>query len=258
MTIPTNIPETPMVQPDYESIQESNEDSISSKSLQAFHHVLNNVLKIGEDEIVSFQKWMTHKGYDNFTDLRIDFYPELNHIHDYRVYGQKCGLKFGTMNKIRLFISWMSTRMTDTTVELYAEDLLALTYGDFNVLRTADLNRVSSGPISPPPGPTTHMTTLTGHTKGSTASESQVALNNFKKGNKRDTSTFPVFKNDLYYDTFQRSFLATIKAQGLYDVAYPDFDPDDGDHYDKQLFIEKQSFVYSVLVTSLQTDKGRE
>ena len=49
-----------------------------------------------------------------------------------------------------------------------------------------------------------------------------------------------------------------IKAQGLYDVADPDFDPDNGDQYDKQLFEEKESYVHSVLVTSLQTDKGRE
>ena len=49
-----------------------------------------------------------------------------------------------------------------------------------------------------------------------------------------------------------------IKAQGLYDVAHPDFDPDNGDQYDKQLFEEKESYVHSVLVTSHQTDKGRE
>ena len=71
------------------------------------------------------------------------------------------------------------------------------------------------------------------------ASESQVALNNFKKGTKRDASEYPIFKNDLYYDTFQRSLLAIIKEQGLYDVADPDFDPDDGDQYGKQLFEEK-------------------
>ena len=51
--------------------------------------------------------------------------------------------------------------------------------------------------------------------------------------------------------------MATIKAQGLFHVADSDFDPDDGDQYEKQLFLEKQSFVYSVLVTSLQTDKRR-
>ena len=52
--------------------------------------------------------------------------------------------------------------------------------------------------------------------------------------------------------------MATIKAQGFDDVAHPDFDPYDGDQYDQQVFQGKQSFVYSVLDTSLQTDKGRD
>ena len=56
-----------------------------------------------------------------------------------------------------------------------------------------------------------------------------------------DASAFPSLKNDLYYDTFQISFLATIKAQRLFDFADPDFDPDDGDQYEIQLFLEKQS-----------------
>ena len=42
------------------------------------------------------------------------------------------------------------------------------------------------------------------------------------------------------------------------DVADPDHDPENGDTYEKELFKGKQSFVYSVLVTSLQTEKGRE
>ena len=52
--------------------------------------------------------------------------------------------------------------------------------------------------------------------------------------------------------------MANLKAQGLYDVADPDDDPENGDIYEKELFKGKQSFVYSVLVTSLQTEKGRE
>ena len=94
--------------------------------------------------------------------------------------------------------------------------------------------------------------------KHQTPSESQTALNNFKKGTKRDASVYPIFKNDKYYDTFQRSFLANLKAQGLYDVADPDHDPENGDTYEKELFKGQQSFVYSVLVTSLQTEKGRK
>ena len=52
--------------------------------------------------------------------------------------------------------------------------------------------------------------------------------------------------------------MANLKAQGLYDVADPDHDPGSGDIYEQELFKGKQSFVYSVLVTSLQTEKGRE
>ena len=99
------------------------------------------------------------------------------------------------------------------------------------------------------------MTTFTGHTKLLPPSESQIAHSNFKRGTKSNPSAYPIFKNDLYYDTFQRSFLAIIKAQGLYDVANPDFEPDDGDQYAQELFQEKQSFVYSQLGTSLHTEK---
>ena len=203
------------------------------------------------EETLSIKHGMSYRGFETFTD----------HIHDhseYRMDGSRFTQKFGTMNKLRLFIKSMSTRMKESTFELYAEALLALKREQFNNVRQEDMIRMTSGPTSSPPGPTTPMTTSTGHTKGTTASESQVVLNNFKKGTKRGSSAFPIFKNDHYYDTFQRSFLAIIKAQGLYDVADPDFDPDDGDQYDKELFQGKKSFVYSVLVTSLQTYKGTE
>ena len=94
--------------------------------------------------------------------------------------------------------------------------------------------------------------------KHQTPSEFQTALLNVKEGTKRDAAVYPIFKNDKYYDTFQRLFLANLKAQGLYDVADPDHDHENGDTYAKELFKRKQSFVYSVLVTSLQTEKGRE
>ena len=196
------------------------------QSVQTPGKFFNNVLKTGEDEIASLPKWMQYRGYENFIDLCVDFHLELNNIHDfsdYRVDGLKCPMKFGTMNKLRLFISLRSTRMKDTTVELYAEHLLDLTYEQCNVFRKEDMKRMSSEPISPPPGPNTLMTSLTGHTKRSATFESQITLNNFK----------------LYYDTFQISFLATIKAQELSDVADPDFGPDDGDQCDKQLFNER-------------------
>ena len=85
-------------------------------------------------------------------------------------------------------------------------------------------------------------TSFSGESKHQTPSESQSALNNIKKGIKRDASVFPIFKNDKCYDTFQRSFLANLKAQGLCDVADPDHDPEKGDIYEKELFKRKVVF----------------
>ena len=71
------------------------------------------------------------------------------------------------MNKLKLLIRWMSTRMKDTTFELSAEHLLALTYEEFYVFRQEYMIRMSSEPTAPAPVPTTPMTPLTIHTPGS-------------------------------------------------------------------------------------------
>ena len=62
MPIPTSFPETTMAQSALESIQEYSEDSFSLNSMQVFHHVLKTVLKIDEDEMFLFLKWMEYRG----------------------------------------------------------------------------------------------------------------------------------------------------------------------------------------------------
>ena len=238
-----------MAHPDHKSIQESKEGSTSARSMEVFHLIVNKEMGIqNEEEMQSFKQWMSYRGFEKFTDMCNAFSYMLDNINDdhseHKFDGLRHALKFGTMNKLRLFIRWMFTSTTDSTFKLYAEDLLALTREQFDNFRQKDMISMAGGPKSPLPGPTTPMTTFIGHTKGTTASEPQISLNNFKKGTKRDVSAFPIFKNNLYYDILKRSFLATINAQGLSDVFDPDFDPDDGDQYEKQPFLEKQSFVF--------------
>ena len=145
----------------------------------------------------------------------------------------------------------------DRPYELHDNFLPTLTRDSHLKFRHLDTQFFSSSPSSHH-DPSKFKTSFQGEFKHQTTSESQTALNNFKKGTKWDASVYPIFKNDKYYDTFQRSFLANLKAQGLYDVADPDHDPEHGDIYEQEFFKGKQSFVYSVLVTSLQTEKGRE
>ena len=145
----------------------------------------------------------------------------------------------------------------DRPYELHDDFLATLTRERYLKFRYMDTLSFSAS--SPSHHETSKLkTSFPDESKHQTPSQSQTALNNFKKGTKTDASVYPIFKNDKYYDTFQRSFLANLKAQGLYDVADPDHVPEHGDIYEKELFKGKQSFVYSVLVTSLQTEKGRE
>ena len=138
MTVHTSIPETPMAHSKYESLQES-KDTNSPRSMEVLPHVLQKVLDIkDEGENQSFAKWMKYRGYDTLTDICANFYHILDRIHDYsefRADGLTSALKLSTMNKIRMFTSWIGTKMTDGIFELYAEDLLSLTREQFNDFR---------------------------------------------------------------------------------------------------------------------------
>ena len=106
---------------------------------------------------------------DNVIDLCDDLQFKLIHIHDLSDYildGQHCSLKFATMKKMMLFISWMSTRLKNKTIQPSSEYRLALTYEDFNVFRQADMIRMRSKP--PAPGTATP---LSSHTPGSKTRE---------------------------------------------------------------------------------------
>ena len=132
------------------------------------------------------------------------------------------------VQKLKSFAKWMAHEKRPHY--LHDDNLATLTsekYFQFTLLYT-------QSPTTLPPSyhePQQLMTSFPSEFKQTTQSEPKTSLNNFKKGTKRDASVYPIFKNDKYCDTFQRSFLANLKAQGLYDVADPDHDPESGDIY---------------------------
>ena len=204
---------------------------------------------------------MEYKQYYTIDDFFENSYHDLENFDnkvpatEYKWKGRVNHLSPIVNQKLKCFIKWMTHE--ERPYELHDDLLATLTRDSYLKFRHLDTQSFSSSPLSHHE-PSKFKTSFEGEFKHQTTSESQTALNNFKKGTKRDASVYPIFKNDKYYDTFQRSFLANLKAQGLYDVADPDHDPESGDIYEQELFKGKQSFVYSVLVTSLQTEKRRE
>ena len=257
MRTPTNIPETPMSDTEQDSFFESKE-----KFQQQLQDLFQTILRLtGPDHFDQLFQWMEYKQYCIIDDFYESSYDDLENFDtkgpatEYKWKGKMNHLSPIVAQKLKCFVKWMTHE--DRPYELHDDFLATLTRDGYLKFRLMDTQSFSASSPSHHE-PSKLKTSFPGEFKNQTTSESQTALNNFKKGTKRDASVYPIFKNDKYYDTFQRSFLANLKAQGLYDVADPDHDPENGDIYEKELFKGKQSFVYSVLVTSLQTEKGRE
>ena len=257
MSTPTNIPETPMGETEQDSFFGSKE-----KFHQQLQDIFQTILRLtGPEHFDQLCQWMEYKQHYTIDDFYENSYHELENFDnkgtatEYKWKGKTNHLSPIVAQKLKCFVKWMTHE--ERPYELHDGFLATLTRDSYLKFRHLDTQSFSSSPSSHHE-PSKFKTSFQGEFKHQTTSESQTALNNFKKGTKRDASVYPIFKNDKYYDTFQRSFLGNLKAQGLYDVADPDHDPESGDIYEQELFKGKQSFVYSVLVTSLQTEKGRE
>ena len=232
------------------------------KFQQQLQDIFQTILRLNEpDQFDQLCQWVEYKQYrtiDDFYDNSCDDpekFDTKGTTTEYKWKGKMNYLSANVAQKLKSFVKWMAHEKRPH--DLHDDFLATLTresYIKFRLLVTQSL------PTLPPSHhePQQLMTSFPSEFKQTTHSDSKTALNNFKKGTKRDASVYPIFKNDKHYDTFQRSFLANLKAQGLYDVADPDHDPESGDIYEQELFQGKQSFVYSVLVASLQTEKGRE
>ena len=259
MSTPTNIPGTPTDETVPDSFLKTKE-----KFHQQLQHVFQKTLKlINPDQFDQLCQWMEYRQFSIMEDILDTFHTDPDKldikgpITEYKWKGKMNHISPNVAQKVKSFVEWM--KYEEGFPELHDDFLFTLTRERYINFRK---QQIKNQPLSTlPPShheSQQHMTSSPSELKQPTQSESKIALNNFKKGTKRDASVYPIFKNDKYYDTFQRSFLANLKAQDLYDVADPDYDPESGDFYENELFQGKQSFAYSVLVASLQTEKGRE
>ena len=227
-------------------------------------HVFQTTMKLTiPDQFDQLCQWMDYRQFATIDDLFDTFHKDPDKLDTkgpvtaYKWKGKMNHISPNVVQKVKSFVGWMTHE--ERPSELHDDFLSTLTRERYLNFRDQQIKNQPL-PTLPPSHHESqqHMTSFPSELKQPTQSESKIALNNFKKGTKRDASVYPIFKNDKYYDTFQRSFLANLKAQDLYDVADPDYDPESGDFYEHELFQGKQSFVYSVLVASLQTEKGRE
>ena len=81
-------------------------------------------------------------------------------------------------------------------------------------------------------------------------------VKSFRKGIKRDASVYPVLKVDKNWDSFQRSFMVTARAQNVADILEQDYDP--STTTTPLLDKNKQIFLLSVLDKNVLTSHGMQ
>ena len=77
----------------------------------------------------------------------------------------------------------------------------------------------------------------------------------FRRGIKRDLTLFPELKDERLNDAWHRSFMTQARAQGVDDALDESFVPSTVE--EKELFQEKQKYLYAVLESKVKTDRGK-
>ena len=80
-------------------------------------------------------------------------------------------------------------------------------------------------------------------------------VNDFKKGIKRDVSTYPMLKDEKQWDNWNRSLKSLAHAHDIYQVIDASYTPTTQE--DIELFDFKQKFMYAVFQQTVLTDQGK-
>jgi len=209
------------------------------ESKTAFHHILDNVL--GYPDGSTLKEALRYDGIETIEDLVTITLPDIDTLtyEDSGKKGTRSPVPKGPRNVIRLFKYFVHYRQQSGPP---ISDWLAITADDFNNFRLhASVLSVSA--TQPPPS------------SASSAAPKYSPADLFKRGIKRDPSLFPTLKDEKYNDTWHRSFATQARAQDVSEVLDPTYKPSTQEQRD--LFLEKQKYVYAVLESKVLTDRGK-
>ena len=217
------------------------------------NHLLFKFLRLTSEQVQDLNDWMKHRGIPNVHEIIVQNFCNSHELKDDLQFireSKTCYIQANVMVSLSLMTTYIKHLRYLAKAKhfgpFYYIQIDPQDYDEWCISTPEEKIHFQTPSKFGPPATPRSMAT-------SEASESYITLTNFKKGIKRDASSYPIFKNERYYNTFIRHFKATAKAQGLSTLMDPNFTPG-SDEYGQQLFQEQQDFLYSVLISSLKTD----
>ena len=242
----TFIPPTPAATKSAEQHEEPSEQD-------SFNHLLFKVLRLNSEQVQDRNDWMKHRGIPNVHEIIVQSFHRPHALEDDLQFireSKTCYIQANVMVSLSLMTIYIKHLRYSAKAKhfgpFYYIQIDPQDYDEWRISTPEEeVHFQTPSKLGSPATPRSMATSQT--------SESYITLTNFKKGIKRAASTYPIFKNERYYNTFIRHFKATSKAQGLNTLMDPNFTPG-SDEYEQQLFQEQQDFLYSVLISSLKTE----
>ena len=187
MSTPTNIPETPMGGTEQDSYPKSKE-----KFQQQLQYIFQTTLRLTRpDQFDQLCQWMEYSQYLTIDDFFEHSYNDPEKFDtegpatEYKWKGKMNHLSANAAQKLKSFVKWMTHE--DRPYELHDDFLATLTRDNYLQFRHMNSQSFKSFSTSSPSHhePSKLKTSFSGKSKHQTPSESQTALNNYKKGYQR-------------------------------------------------------------------------
>ena len=229
-----------------------------------WEHSLNNLL--GHDSTtepgIALRQWVHHQGVENHLDLLSCEEDEVKANPTQQVFslddhGQGSYLRTNQTKQICGLITCMKHVFSEYMSEEVRPDPFHIFSSEEWSQQTSTMMRTFL--VQNLPTPIGSHPVISGAISSSRPvaySPAALELMIFKKGIKREITTYHSLKDERYFDGFKRSLFIVAKTHECSEVLDPNYTPG-SELEEDEIFEAKQTFIFSVFNTNLQTDMGK-
>ena len=230
-----------------------------------WEHSITNLL--GHDPTsepgIALRQWVHFQGVENILDLLSLEEDDLKTISAQQVltlddHGQGSYLRTNQTKQIYGLITYMKhvLRGYNSGIEVRTDPFHPFLPEEWNQHTSTMLRTFLIQHLPNPIGPEQVVSGPIPSSRPTGYSPEAIELIGFKKGIKREIAAYPSLKDERYFDGFKRSLFIVAKTHECSEVLDPNYTPG-SEPEEKELFVAKQTFMFSVFNANLQTDMGK-
>ena len=211
---------------------------------------------------IALRQWVHHQGVENHVDLLSWEEVEIRANPTQQVFslddhGQGSYLRTNQTKQICGLITYMKHVFSEYMLEEVRPDPFHIFSPEEWSQHTSTMMRTFLVQNLPTPiGPQPVISGPISSSRHAAYSPAALELMSFKKGIKREIAAYPSLKDERYFDGFKRSLFIVAKTHECSDVLDPNYTPG-SEPEEEELFEAKQTFMFCVFNTNLQTDMGK-